>query len=46
MSGQIKLMRVERNEVEAEDDIWHPFSDAVVHNYIDFDVVELARDNF
>ena len=42
--SSIKLVQIERNEVDANDDIWEPFSPADVHPFIDFEVVDLPRD--
>lgn len=37
-------MRLERNEVDADDNVWQPFSGSTVYPYIDFDIVDLPKD--
>ena len=43
-AGSIKLIRLERNELDAQDTIWEPFTPAVTYDFIDFDVVDLPTD--
>ena len=35
------MIRLERNEVEAHDEVWSPFAQPQKYPYIDFDVVDL-----
>jgi hypothetical protein len=44
LANQIKLLRLERNEVDADDNVWEPFSGSTVYPYIDFDIVDLPKD--
>lgn len=43
-AGSIKLVRLERNELDAKDNIWEPFSAAIVYPFLDFDVIDLPTD--
>ena len=43
-AGSIKLIRMERNELDARDSIWEPFSPPTVNPFLDFDVIDLPTD--
>lgn len=43
-AGSIKLIRMERNELDAQDNIWEPFSPPTVYPFLDFDVIDLPTD--
>ena len=43
-AGAIKLVRLSRNELDAQDNVWEPFSAPKIYPFLDFDVIDLPTD--